>query len=55
MALAEQHRLLRESVRRFARERLAPNAPRWDREKLFPREEMTALGAKVALARNREG
>jgi len=45
MALAEQHRLLRESVRRFARERLAPNAPRWDREKLFPREEMNALGA----------
>ena len=45
MALGEQHRLLRESVRKFARERLAPNAPRWDREKLFPREEVAALGA----------
>jgi alkylation response protein AidB-like acyl-CoA dehydrogenase len=45
MALGEQHRLLRESVRKFARERLAPNAPRWDREKLFPKEEVSALGA----------
>lgn len=44
MALGEQHHLLRDSVRKFARERLAPNAPRWDREKLFPKEEVSALG-----------
>ena len=43
MALGDQHRLLRESVRKFARARLAPNAPRWDREKRFPREEVAAL------------
>jgi butyryl-CoA dehydrogenase len=45
MALGEQHALLRESVRKFARERLAPNAAQWDREKLFPRAEVAALGA----------
>lgn len=44
MALGEQHRLLRESVRKFARERLAPKAPQWDREKLFPSDEVAALG-----------
>jgi butyryl-CoA dehydrogenase len=44
MALGEQHALLRESVRKFARERLAPNAAQWDREKLFPRDEVMALG-----------
>jgi butyryl-CoA dehydrogenase len=43
MAIGEQHGLLRESVRKFARARLAPNAPRWDREKLFPRDEVAAL------------
>ena len=48
MALGEQHKLLRESVRKFARERLAPNAPQWDREKLFPRDEVAALsGAEL--------
>ena len=45
MALAEQHGLLRDSVRKFARERLAPNAARWDREKHFPRAELQALAA----------
>ena len=45
MALGEQHDLLRASVRKFARERLAPNAAAWDREKHFPRAEVAALGA----------
>ena len=45
MPLGEQHELMRDSVRKFARERLAPNAARWDREKLFPREEIEALAA----------
>src|SRR5512134_1899094 len=31
MSLAPHHAELREAVRRFARERLAPNAPAWDR------------------------
>ena len=43
MALAAHHEQLREAVRRFARERLAPNAPAWDRESHFPREELKAL------------
>jgi len=45
MSLAAHHEQLRDAVRRFARERLAPNAARWDREKFFPREEVAALGA----------
>jgi len=45
MALGEQHGLLRDSVRKFARERLAPNAAQWDREKHFPRAELEAIGA----------
>ena len=45
MALGEQHELLRASVRKFAREQLAPKAAQWDRQKHFPREEVAALGA----------
>ena len=45
MSLAPHHAELREAVRRFARERLAPNAPAWDREKRFPREEVKGLAA----------
>jgi butyryl-CoA dehydrogenase len=45
MTLANHHAQLRDTVRRFARERLAPNAARWDRDKHFPREEIAALAA----------
>jgi butyryl-CoA dehydrogenase len=45
MALGEHHELLRDSVRKFARERLAPNAAQWDREKHFPRTELEAIAA----------
>jgi alkylation response protein AidB-like acyl-CoA dehydrogenase len=45
MSLAAHHQQLRDAVRRFARERLAPNAARWDREKAFPRDEVAELGA----------
>ncbi len=45
MTLAAHHEQLRDAVRRYARERLAPNAARWDREKAFPREEVAGLGA----------
>jgi alkylation response protein AidB-like acyl-CoA dehydrogenase len=34
---------IREAVRRFAAERLAPNAARWDREKTFPKEALKGL------------
>ena len=43
MSLALQHEQLRDAVRRFARERLVPHAPAWDREKRFPREEVKGL------------
>jgi len=38
-----EHAQIREAVRRFARDQLAPNAARWDREKYFPREQLAAL------------
>src|SRR4051812_50230308 len=41
-ALAE-HAEIREAVRRFAKEQLAPHAARWDREKEFPREALKGL------------
>jgi butyryl-CoA dehydrogenase len=41
--LGAEHEQLRDAVRRFARERLAPGAARRDRERLFPREELAAL------------
>jgi hypothetical protein len=43
MSLAGHHEQLREAVRRFAREQLAPNAPAWDRDKRFPREQVRVL------------
>jgi butyryl-CoA dehydrogenase len=44
MLLTEQQRLIRDSVRDFARERLAPHAAKWDREHTFPREALRGLG-----------
>ena len=39
------HSDIREAVRRYAREQLAPNAARWDRESEFPREALKGLAA----------
>src|SRR5882762_7640403 len=54
-----QHEEIRQAVRRFAREQLAPNAARWDREKHFPREALKGLAAMglygVAIAENWDG
>jgi hypothetical protein len=36
---------IRQAVRRFAAEQLAPNAARWDREKHFPKEALQGLAA----------
>ena len=49
MAPDEPHKLLRETVRRFARERLWPHAARWDREKHFPRDELREAAAMGLL------
>ena len=46
--LAEEHRLLRDTLRQFAAQRLAPYAAAWDRNATFPRDalkELAALGA----------
>jgi butyryl-CoA dehydrogenase len=39
------HSEIREAVRRFAREQLAPNAARWERDREFPRDALRGLGA----------
>ena len=39
------HAEIREAVRRYAREQLAPHAARWDRDKEFPREALKGLAA----------
>jgi hypothetical protein len=45
MSHSSHHEQLREAVRRFAREQLAPNAPAWDRDKQFPRAQVKDLAA----------
>ena len=43
MLLSAQHQMMRDAVRRFAREELWPNAARWERDKHFPREQLRQL------------
>src|SRR5436189_5850348 len=43
MSVPAEHTELREAVRRYAKERLAPHAARWDRDKEFPREALKGL------------
>lgn len=48
MLLDPDQEMIRDAVRDFAREQLWPHAPRWDRERTFPREAhrgLAALGA----------
>ncbi|MDH4188962.1 MAG: acyl-CoA dehydrogenase family protein [Betaproteobacteria bacterium] len=45
MILSPEHEQLRDSLRRFARERLAPRAAERDRSRAFPREDLQALAA----------
>jgi len=47
--LAEHHRLLRNSVREFARAEIAPHAQRWDKEERFPTELVPKLAAMGLL------
>jgi butyryl-CoA dehydrogenase len=49
MLVTETQSMVRDTMRAFAQERLWPNAPRWDREHHFPREELRDLGALGAL------
>jgi butyryl-CoA dehydrogenase len=49
MLLNQEQRAVRDTMRAFAQERLAPHAARWDRESHFPREELRALGEVGAM------
>jgi alkylation response protein AidB-like acyl-CoA dehydrogenase len=43
MILSDDQRMIRDTLRDFARERLAPNAAQWDREGTFPVEALREL------------
>jgi len=45
MVLSEQHEMIRDALRAYSQERLAPNAARWDKEHHFPQEELRGLAA----------
>jgi butyryl-CoA dehydrogenase len=49
MVLSEQHEMIRDALRTFSQERLAPNAARWDKEHHFPKEELKELAALGAF------
>ena len=49
MLLSDEQRQIRDTLRAFARDELAPNAAAWDREHTFPREALRALGSLGAL------
>jgi alkylation response protein AidB-like acyl-CoA dehydrogenase len=45
MLLDDDHRAVQDAVRTYVRERIAPQAARWDREKHFPQDELRGLAA----------
>jgi butyryl-CoA dehydrogenase len=49
MILNEEHQMIRDALRAFSQERLAPNAGRWDKEHYFPKEELKELAALGAF------
>ncbi|SFV03588.1 acyl-CoA dehydrogenase family protein [Pseudoduganella namucuonensis] len=49
MILSEEHQMIRDALRTFSQERLAPQAARWDREHHFPKEELKELAALGAF------
>jgi len=45
MILSQEHQMLRDAVRQYAREQLAPNAAAWDRDHAFPKQALQGLAA----------
>ena len=45
MILSQEHQMLRDAVRQYAREQLAPNAAAWDRDHAFPQQALQGLAA----------
>ena len=59
MILSQEHQMLRDAVRQYAREQLAPNAAAWDRDASFPQEALKGLAAMglygIAIAEEWDG
>jgi butyryl-CoA dehydrogenase len=49
MLLNQEHTMIRDAMRSFAQERIAPHAARWDRDKTFPAEVLRELGGLGAM------
>jgi alkylation response protein AidB-like acyl-CoA dehydrogenase len=49
MILTEEHQMIRDALRTFSQDRLAPNAARWDKEHHFPKAELKELAALGAF------
>ena len=49
MILSDEHAMIQDALRTFSRERLAPNAARWDKEHHFPKAELKELAALGAF------
>ncbi|MBL8470851.1 MAG: acyl-CoA dehydrogenase [Rhodocyclaceae bacterium] len=49
MILTQEQELIRDSMRAFAQERLAPNAAEWDRKHTFPAQALKELGELGAM------
>ena len=49
MILTPEHEMIRDTLRSFAQEQLAPHAEQWDREHTFPREALKGLAELGAL------
>jgi alkylation response protein AidB-like acyl-CoA dehydrogenase len=45
MILSQEHQMLRDAVRQYAREQLAPHAAAWDRDHAFPQPALKGLAA----------
>jgi hypothetical protein len=45
MILSQEHQMLRDTVREYTREQIAPNAAAWDRDATFPKEALKGLAA----------
>ena len=49
MLLSPEQQQIRDTLRAFARDELAPHAASWDRDHTFPRDALRALGELGAL------
>jgi alkylation response protein AidB-like acyl-CoA dehydrogenase len=43
MILSEQHQMIRDALRDFSQQQLAPNAAAWDRDSIFPKDALKQL------------